>query len=55
MARRFAEYETDAYDEQDCIIQFENGETVSGVTFNGADDPDLREGTFSLREWLSEQ
>jgi gamma-glutamylcyclotransferase (GGCT)/AIG2-like uncharacterized protein YtfP len=57
-ARRLAEYETDAYEEQDCIIQFENGETVSGVTFkwrDGADDPDLRQGIFSLREWLSEQ
>ena len=58
VARRLAEYETDAYEELDCIIQFENGKMVSGVTFkwrDGADDPDLREGTFSLREWLSEQ
>jgi hypothetical protein len=58
VAKRLAEYETDAYEEQDCIIQFENGETVSGVTFkwrDGADDPELRQGTFSLREWLSEQ
>lgn len=53
VATRLAEYETDAYEEQDCIIRFENGETVSGVTFkwrDGPDDPDLREGSFNLRE-----
>lgn len=58
VAIRLAEYETDAYEEHDCIIRFENGETVSGVTFkwrDGADDPDLREGSFNLREWQSEQ
>ena len=57
-ATRLAEYETDAYEEHDCIIRFDNGETVSGVTFkwrDRADDPDLREGSFNLREWQSEQ
>jgi cation transport regulator ChaC len=54
VATRLAEYETDAYVEHGCIIQFENGDTLSGVTFkwaDGADDPDLSEGSFNLREW----
>ena len=58
MATRLAEYESDAYVEHDCIIRFENGDTLSGVTFkwrDGADDPDLREGSFNLEEWLSER
>ena len=58
VATRLAEYETDAYVEHDCIIRFENGDTLSGVTYkwrDGADDPDLREGSFNLREWQSEQ
>jgi gamma-glutamylcyclotransferase (GGCT)/AIG2-like uncharacterized protein YtfP len=56
VATRLAEYETDAYEEHDCIIRFDNGETVSGVTFKWcADDLDLREGIFNLREWQSEQ
>jgi len=58
VATRLAEYETDAYEEHDCIIRFENGQTVSGVTFkwrDDADDPELREGSFNLREWQSEQ
>ena len=56
-AARLAEYETDAYEEHACIIQFEGGEKVFGMTFKWRDDPDdedLREGNFNLREWQSE-
>ena len=54
VAMRLAEYETDAYVEHDCIIRFENGDSLPGLTFkwsDSADDPDLREGNFNLREW----
>ena len=56
-ATRLAKYETDAYEERDCIIQFEDGEKVLGMTFmwrDDADDEDLTEGSFNLREWQSE-
>ena len=56
VATRLAEYETDAYVEHDCTIRLENGDTLSGATFkwrDGPDDPDLREGSFNLREWQS--
>jgi hypothetical protein len=57
VAGRLAEYETDAYEEHPCIIRFEDGVKVSGMTFKWRDDPDdedLREGNFNLREWQSE-
>ncbi|KIM73859.1 hypothetical protein PILCRDRAFT_14928 [Piloderma croceum F 1598] len=57
VATRLAEYETEAYEEHDCIIRFVDGEEASGMTFvwrGDADDQDLREGNFNLREWQSE-
>jgi len=53
-AAKLAEYETDAYEEHACIIRFEGGEKVFGMTFKWRDDPDdedLSEGNFNLQEW----
>ena len=57
-ATRLTRYETDAYVEHECIIRFENGNTLPGATFkwrDGADDPNLREGSFNLPEWQSKR
>jgi len=53
-AAKLAYFETDAYEEHACTIYLEGGEKVSGMTFKwegDADDEDLRDGVFSLREW----
>ena len=57
VATRLVEYETDACDEQDCIMQFKDGGKMLGVTFMWSydvDDENLGEGTFNLQEWLED-
>ena len=50
--------QTDKYRKRGTRIYFENGDSVFGFTFmwKGAeDDPELREGSFDLREWKSQR
>ena len=45
-------YETNLYTRVACRIRFEDGRTVRGGTFKwSADEGDLREGVFDLKDW----
>jgi hypothetical protein len=56
VVRRIAEYQSFSYVKHDCIIRFEGGESLSGVTFKWRGPAeDLQEGSFDLREWQSKK
>ena len=56
VVKRIAEYQSLSYVKHDCIIQFEDGENLSGVTFKWRGPAeDLQEGSFNLREWQSKK
>jgi len=56
VVRKIAEYQSFSYVKHDCIIRFEDGESLSGVTFKWRGPAeDLQEGSFDLREWQSKK